>query len=359
MTRNRNQGRGGDWIDKWLDDEGPDQTRQKFHSRGHKKKQMKEGEAQWLEPSEANATVTEVFPSLCRVRRDGDGVSLLCPYRRADVYHGAVEGLKERTPVAVGDRVKVSWSEGSKADGRVEGVAKRRNQFMRAAPGRDPGFVHVIAANLDLLVIVAAVEEPHFSPGVVDRFLISAQTAGIPVVLCVNKNDLTVQSAAELEGHLEVYRVLGVETRLVSAKKGNGIADLRKRLTGLSVAFCGHSGVGKTSLLKALLEREVGKIGDVSDVTGKGRHTTTSAVIHEGPETEAGPSRWIDTPGVRSFGLVGLEPEGLVAFFPDLHGERCAVQGCLHEGEDGCAAAGQPRFASYIRILESLKQGQG
>src|SRR5207302_1748888 len=133
-----------------------------------------------------------------------------------------------------------------------------------------------------------------------------------------------------------------------------GIHELRERLRDQAVVFCGHSGVGKTSLLRALLMTQVGRVGSVSQVTGKGKHTTTGSVMLEGP----GDSRWIDTPGVREFGLAHLLPEALVRFFPELRNLRCAVEGCLHEGEEGCAAMQLPRYPSYRRILESLRAGE-
>ena len=121
------------------------------------------------------------------------------------------------------------------------------------------------------------------------------------------------------------------------------------------MVFCGHSGVGKTSLLNRLLGASNRKVGDVSEFTGKGKHTTTSAVLLEGSEE----GKWIDTPGVRAFGLVGLVPEELKNYFPEFSDLPCSEHGCSHIGEPDCQAATTPRYANYRRIFESLQAGEG
>jgi ribosome biogenesis GTPase len=118
-------------------------------------------------------------------------------------------------------------------------------------------------------------------------------------------------------------------------------------------AFCGHSGVGKTSLLASLLEnREIGKIGEVNSATGKGRHTTTGSIMLAGPEQ----SSWIDTPGVRQFGLA-VPADKLREYFPEFLGLDCSNKGCMHYNEEGCNARALSRYQSYRRIFESLSSG--
>ncbi|NDD93228.1 ribosome small subunit-dependent GTPase A, partial [bacterium] len=312
-----------------------------------------------LEQTEANSTVIEVFPQLCRVRLDQDSSERLCSYRRAQVYeHGlGGEGTRERSPVAVGDRVKVSSS--NPQSGVVEGVARRENQLIRPAPGRErdenSGIqpVHVVAANVQDLVIVASTRNPDFSPGLIDRFLVAAQLAGICPILCVSKIDL-------FEGGQrpwEVYQSLGIPVYEISSKVADGIEALSSKLVGRKVVFCGHSGVGKTSLLRVLTGREIGRVGEVNDSTGKGRHTTTSAVLLHAP----GDSLWIDTPGMRAFGLIGVKPESLQQYFPELESADCADKPCSHgskEESPGCAARGFPRYDSFARIRQSLIEGE-
>lgn len=341
--------RGG--SDDWLDDEDS------RSSQSLKRKPATGDRALPLPPEQANATVSEVFPNQCRVRMDEDTSELLCGYRRATVFRHD-DDARERSPVAVGDRVRVART--SPGDGVVEGLCRRTSFLSRPAPGRDRNpagrMQHVIAANVEELVIVASAGEPEFNPGLVDRYLTAAAAAGIHPILCLNKIDREAAGGGELGSRpTHLYRNLGYETVEVSAKALQGTAELRLRLLGRSVVFCGQSGVGKTSLLRALLGEQVGRVGEVSVATGKGRHTTTGAILLRGP----GDSRWIDTPGIREFGLSRIEATRLAGYFPELRELRCRIESCLHRDEGGCLARDLPRYASYRRILESLLAGEG
>ena len=197
--------------DQWLDDE---------NTRRHAKKNKISSEkihAEYIDSEKANAVVIEVYPSLCRVKLDETphGPFPLCQYRRKSVFHrGEHDSIRERAPVAVGDRVLVNVL--SPQDGVVEGVAKRRNQITRLAPGREGQIAHTLAANVDRVVIVASSHQPEFSPGLVDRYLIAAQSYGIESVLCINKIDLSESRSNEAQDW-EVYRKLGVRCFEVSA----------------------------------------------------------------------------------------------------------------------------------------------
>jgi ribosome biogenesis GTPase len=327
------RGKPKDLISKWLDDENSSSRQRPITPKSKKKKR---DETPPLPLSEGNATVTEVYPQLCRVKMDQTDHSLLCSYRRASVFNRSTSGLRERSPVGVGDRVLAEAV--STTDGIVARVCERKNFLYRAAPGKEEGFIHVIAANLDRLVIVASAHDPDFSPGLVDRFLIAAQAAKIPTSICINKSDLLHKG----ENPWKIYEDLGIDCRVTSAKEGIGVDKLRKLLANQKVAFAGHSGVGKTSLLRALLGKDIGRIGHVSESTGKGLHTTTGAVLLEGTDG----SQWIDTPGVRSFSLMGLDPARLLDFFPEI-------------AAAGDRAESMPRYSSYQRIYESLESGEG
>lgn len=336
--------RGG--SDDWLDDEDS-------ASGGGTARTMKKpskARAQFLPAAEANGTVSEVHPQLCRVVPDGQPVEagILCAYRRAGLRQDTES--RDRNYVTVGDRVKFS-AQGSQ--GVVEGMCERRNSLTRPAPGREGGkMFQAIAANLDGVVIVASATSPAFSPGLVDRFLIATQAAGIAPLICVTKLDAA--DATSQARPWELYSKLGFPVREVSARSLLGVAELRAELSGQTILFCGQSGVGKTSLLRVLLESEIGKVAEISEMTGKGKHTTTSAVLLGGP----GDSRWIDSPGIREFGLVGVAPEKLAALFPEFGALACRVASCQHVGEEGCRAVELPRHASYLRIYESLKAGE-
>jgi ribosome biogenesis GTPase len=354
--------RGG--SEDWLDSK---KTGSRSSSRERKIK--KSGHAAALDPAEANATIAEVFPGSARVRFDESGNEILCKYRRAQVWGHAREALlrhvtddkereklektRERAPVAVGDRVKASRIGGPLAkEGVIEAVCERRNFLVRPAPARDETMLHSLAANLDAVVIVASVRNPEFTPGLVDRFLIAAQQQEIEPILCVNKIDLL---DAEASRPWSVYSDLGITVVEVCAKTGSGIELLAPRISRKVAVFCGKSGVGKTSILRKLTGREELRVGEVSDATGKGQHTTTSAIL-----LDSGADRpWIDTPGVREFGLYGIASHQLRHYFPELQRAGCEDPDCRHtEAEDGCRARGLLRHESYLRILNSLEAGE-
>jgi ribosome biogenesis GTPase len=344
-----------------------DEESARFHARSHHRKvagaTSRSKGATPISPEEANATVTEVFPQLCRVRFDGDGSERLCSYRRAQVYeHGlGGDGTRERSPVAVGDRVRVMSV--TPQAGVVEAVAQRRNQLIRPAPGRERDEnsavqpVHVVASNIEVLVIVASAANPDFSPGLIDRFLIAAQVSGVQPLLCISKVDL-IDSNAFAQVPWALYEQLSVPVFEISSKTEQGVDLLRQSLVGKRVVFCGHSGVGKTSLLRKLIGKEIGRVGAVNEATGKGRHTTTSAVLLPAE----GGSFWIDTPGMRAFGLLGVEASTLANYFPEFSSASCATSPCSHGSEEespGCAARGLPRYESFCRIRQSLLDGEG
>ena len=198
-----------------------------------------------------------------------------------------------------------------------------------------------------MMVIVASVHEPEFSQGLVDRFLIASQVAQIEPVLCVNKLDLCKPKDEKI---WKIYTELGIKYFEVSAKEKKGIEEIKKVISSRYAVFCGHSGVGKTSLLSALLNREVGKVGEVSSFSQKGKHTTTSARLLFSDQE----SKWIDTPGVKNFRLIGVTLKNLASFFPEMENLGCAYQGCSHYQQENCLATELVRYPSYIRIYESI-----
>lgn len=326
----------------WFDQQGEDSGRRSGR---------RESKARPIPRENTNATVAEVFPNQARVRLD-EGAEMVCNYRRSAVIGAAASGeWRERSPVAVGDRVSVERVGGQ--DGVISGVASRETQFLRPAPGREE-VVHVIAANVELLCIVGSAGHPPFSAGLVDRFLIASEVGGLRPVLIVNKIDLFAGG----DRPWELYRGLGVEVLEVSAKSKTGIDDLKALLLSRKVVFCGQSGVGKTSLLSTLMDREVGRVGELSEATGKGRHTTTGALLLDADQG----SQWVDTPGVREFGLIGVEPDRLREYFPEFGSLACQKDGCLHdqdtEDDVACEANSLARYPSYRRILESLRSGE-
>lgn len=307
------------------------------------------GEDPSLPWEESNAIVFEVYPNLCRVRLTQTHQDLLCSYRRSGLLDPSKE--RGRSPVVVGDRVKVEVTDSK--SGVVSAVCARRNRLYRPAPGRaERKVVHVMASNLDKMAIVVSVEDPKFSPGVVDRFLVAAEAEKIQPILVISKVDL----ASKQDVPWKVYQDLGYTVVETSSETDHGLDELNQAIGTSEVVFCGHSGVGKTSLLRKLLGLDL-KIGAVNTSTRKGKHTTSSAVRYPVVRNQQ-ESGWIDTPGVREFSVVHLSPRTIAECFPEFREMPCHGDGCLHQLEPNCHARKNPfeRYPSYLRILESLDE---
>ncbi|PZP01645.1 MAG: ribosome small subunit-dependent GTPase A [Dermacoccus nishinomiyaensis] len=282
-----------------------------------------------------------------------------------------------RTPIVVGDRVALvgdtSGHEGSLA--RIVRVEERSSVLRRTADDTDP-YERVIVANADQLVMVTAVANPEPRTGLIDRCLVAAYDAGLDPLLALTKADLgdpapflanyadldvphSVTSAHELS---DAQRDELIASGGRVARDLDGLDDLRARLAGRVSVLVGHSGVGKSTLVNALVPDAARTTGHVNDVTGRGRHTSTSAIALELPGPEGG---WIiDTPGIRSFGLAHIDPTTIVDHFPELApGTAECPRGCSHDEAD-CAldayvaaghagTTGPARLASLRRLLRS------
>jgi ribosome biogenesis GTPase len=259
-----------------------------------------------------------------------------------------------RKGVVVGDRVRVvgdvSGADGSLA--RIVEVYERTNTLRRTADDDDP-VERVIVANASQLVVVAALADPEPQPRLIDRALVAAYDAGMQPILCLTKADL-----ADPETLLVTYRPLGVP--YVVTQRGGDVSAVHEVLAGKVSVMVGSSGVGKSTLVNALVPEANRQVGIVNAVTGRGRHTSTSAYMLPLP----GDDGWIiDTPGIRSFGLAHVEPERLIGAFPDLEllTDDCP-RGCSHgTGEPECGLdealardeADPERVESFRRLLAS------
>lgn len=292
------------------------------------------------------ATVTWVTGGRCRVRTASGEVD-------AVIAHDVAR--RQASLLAVGDDVLVRAGTPAPI---VMRVLPRRTSLTRPDP-HVPQRRRVVVANVDVVAIVASARTPPFRPRLVDRYLVAVARGGASPILCVNKVDLVTGSAREaLEGRLLPFREAEVPVICCSAATGEGLDRLATLLADRTGAFVGHSGVGKSSLLNALLGTSAERTGEVDARTGQGRHSTTWSSLHELP---AG-GRVIDTPGVRSFSLGPSSAAELLAAFPELaaHASRCAFSDCAHAVEPRCGVreavergeVSAARYASYRRLLD-------
>ncbi|WP_432564284.1 ribosome small subunit-dependent GTPase A [Kineococcus sp. SYSU DK003] len=261
-----------------------------------------------------------------------------------------------RQGVVVGDRVGLVGDVSGATDtlARIVRIDERRTALRRSADDTDP-IERVVVANADQLVVVTAVADPEPRSRMVDRCLVAAYVSGMQPLLCLTKGDL--RPAAEV---LDTWAPLGLDAVVTSrgAEGLLGLPEVRERLQGRISVLIGHSGVGKSTLVNALVPDAGRATGHVNAVTGRGRHTSTSMAALALP----GGGWVIDTPGVRSFGLAHVDPESVLRAFPDLlPGEAGCPRGCTHDEPD-CAldawvadghagAAGPARLVSFRRLL--------
>ncbi|SFF37292.1 ribosome biogenesis GTPase [Actinacidiphila alni] len=266
-----------------------------------------------------------------------------------------------RKATVVGDRVAVVGDLSGAKDtlARIVRIEPRTSVLRRTADDTDP-FERVVVANADQLAIVTALADPEPRPRMIDRCLVAAYDAGLTPLLVLTKSDLaSPEPLLETYGALDLAYVVTTRDDFLTG----GVDQVRERLTGHVTAFVGHSGVGKTTLVNALVERQR-TTGSVNAVTGRGRHTTTSALALPLP----GDTGWvIDTPGVRSFGLHHIDPSRVIHAFPDLEpGTEECPRGCSHDEPD-CAlddwvAAGHAepaRLDSLRRLLATRERREG
>lgn len=273
---------------------------------------------------------------------------------------------------AVGDRVLLGQVNEDEDSGEGVGSQKycvvrvlpRKSELKRPGPRDSFRRKLTLAANIDQVVIVASVTQPEFNYGFMDRFLLAANLNNLPFVLVLTKMDLLPNGEADLNDDIRDFMSIVDKVIPVSVKTGVGLERLREELVGKSSVFSGQSGVGKSTLVNALVPGAMLETGAVRERDGKGRHTTTSSSLFDFP----GGGYVIDTPGIRSIGLADgddeMDGETLAKIFPGFfEGDlfTCKYSNCLHLKEPGCAVraavdAGKlsrARYASYLRILNS------
>ena len=279
-----------------------------------------------------------------------------------------LKGSSATNPVAVGDVVtyEADIPEGTDVaenvtlenPAAITGVKPRKNYIIRKSTNLSRQS-HIIAANLDRAFIIATIDFPEIKLPFLDRILVTCEVYNVPVTIVLNKVDLYRESHKDmLDAFHEIYEGAGYPVMEVSALTGEGIEDLREACKGYVSLFSGVSGVGKSSLIKALDPSLEPKVGEISEVHVQGKHTTTFYEMY----SLASGGFIVDTPGLRGFGLVDLKKEEIALYFPEMlkASEDCRFTPCTHTHEPGCAVkaaveSGEisyERYSSYLGMLD-------
>ncbi len=268
--------------------------------------------------------------------------------------------IKSSNPIAVGDWVVLQIEDSDAGMATIIKIEPRRNYIVRVSP-QNRHHKHIVSSNLDEALVVATIHSPKTSMGFIDRFLITAEAYHIPATIVFNKADLNTEKEhlEELAYRKAVYEAIGYKTFTVQATEPESVAALIAHLQNKTTLISGHSGVGKSTLINALLPNLDLRTQEVSDWSGKGQHTTTFAEMYDMNNS----SHFIDTPGVKEFGIVAIDQYEMAQYFPEMRAlmNNCKFNNCLHINEPECAvkealgvSISFERYDSYLNILDSL-----
>lgn len=267
-----------------------------------------------------------------------------------------IKGIKSTNPLAVGDEVAFELEE--EGTGIINSITPRKNYLIRKSTNLSKQ-VHIIATNVDQLILITSIIKPNIALGFLDRILATAEAYSIPSTIIFNKVDVYDDAAFEkLEEAVATYSEIGYNCIVTSAKNNFGVDDFKKLLTDKVSLLTGHSGVGKSSLVNMVEPNLDLQTNEVSEYNEKGKHTTTFAEMYAlsfGGDI-------IDTPGVRSFGIIDFEKQHLSHYFPEMRErlDECKFNNCVHMNEPGCAIksaveSGEiavSRYENYLAMYE-------
>jgi ribosome biogenesis GTPase len=273
-----------------------------------------------------------------------------------------IDEITSTNPVSVGDKVEIEKENETENTALITKIDDRTNYISRQSP-RAKYQQHIVAANIDLSLLLATLKEPRTSQGFIDRFLVASEMYHVPSIIVFNKADLHKRKEDEKFQRLKaMYEQTGYKVFLISVTSNMGINELKKEIENKITLISGHSGVGKSSLLNLIFPELKLKTQDISGWSGKGLHTTTFAEMFDLPSGGS----IIDTPGMREFGLIDVTKQELSHYFPEMR-ERlmnCQFNNCQHINEPGCAIKeavvngeiNEDRYISYVNILNTIEE---
>jgi len=271
-----------------------------------------------------------------------------------------LKGIKSTNPIAVGDRVWFEVDENAvEPEGTIVGIEERQNYIVRKSVNLSKQ-THIIASNIDQVFLLITLHNPPTFTAFIDRFLVTAEAYHIPAVLVFNKMDTcSPEQENEIDALATIYQTIGYKTLKISATEGQNIDEIKSMMQGKVSMFSGHSGVGKSTLINAIAPDLNLKTAALSDQHQQGIHTTTFAEMFAFPNG----MKLIDTPGIKGFGVVDMQPDEIGNYFPEFTPLRsaCKFHNCMHQNEPQCAVieafengiVAESRYHNYLQMLET------
>ncbi|MEO6812411.1 MAG: ribosome small subunit-dependent GTPase A [Ginsengibacter sp.] len=271
-----------------------------------------------------------------------------------------IDDITSTNPIAVGDVIDADIEDVAEESVIIHNIYPRKNYITRQSP-HNKHLHHIVAANLDQSILFATLKDPKTSTGFLDRFLVASEAYHVPAIIVYNKSDLFKEKEKiKFEEIKSVYENIGYHVLLMSLTDNSGVKEVHDILRDKTTLVSGHSGVGKSSFINSIFPELLLKTQDVSGWSGKGLHTTTFAEMYDLPFG----GKIIDTPGMREFALMDIEPHELSHYFTEMKHRisGCKFNNCIHIEEPGCAIKtaveegeiSAARYISYLNILGSI-----